>query len=73
MEYLSIIALILSILGAIYTSSKVKSKRLMGFILWLGSNLSWLYLSLNRLDFIQSILWLFYLLTCVRGIKSNLR
>jgi uncharacterized membrane protein YhhN len=73
MQYLSFIALGLSILGSILTSSNSRKARLNGFITWIMSNILWLSISIHSKDLSQIILWSFYILMSLRGIKSNLK
>lgn len=70
-EIIKIIAIILSISGAILVASKLQKLRLIGFIIWIFANTIWLVNSLTYKDYVQSILWLTYLIICIKGIYSN--
>lgn len=60
------IALVGSVLGAWMVARHDK----MGFYVWLIANTLWLYDSVSRGDVQQSILWIYYNITCVVGIRS---
>lgn len=58
-------ALVLSIIGA----WRVARGGSTGFKVWIVSNLLWLTDSLGRYDVWQSILWGYYIITCVLAIR----
>ena len=67
-DIIKIIAVFLSMLGAYLVAFNDKKKRLIGFSIWIISNIIWIIDSLSTANYIQTYLWIFYLGVCIFGI-----
>ena len=72
-EILKLIGLPASVIGAYFVASGIRKYRLFAFCIWIIANIIWLINSLIISDYTQSMLWIFYILTCLIGIKNNVK
>jgi hypothetical protein len=59
-----------ALMGSVIGAWLVAKHNVAGFYIWLVANTLWLIDSVGRGDVNQSILWIYYTVTCVVGIKS---
>jgi len=68
---LKVFALLCSVSGAALVAKNSKKSRLQGFIIWIASNIIWIIDSIAMANYTQTLLWVFYLITCINGIRNN--
>lgn len=70
-EIAKIVAVVLSATGSYLVALNDKKKRLIGFSIWIISNIIWTIDSIMMVNYTQTILWIYYNLMCLLGIKNN--
>ena len=70
-EIAKIVAVILSAAGSYLVALNDKKKRLFGFSIWIVSNVIWTADSIMMVNYTQTVLWIYYNLMCLLGIKNN--
>ena len=66
-----ILAVCLSATGSYLVAEKTPQKRLIGFSVWIVSNIIWTVDSIMYQNYTQTILWVYYNVMCLLGIKNN--
>lgn len=64
------IATTLALFGSMGGALLVARQHKSGFYVWLVSNMLWLNDSYARGDIQQSVLWIYYNITCIIGIRT---
>lgn len=70
-EIAKIVAVVLSATGSYLVALNDKKKRLIGFSIWIISNIIWTVDSIMMVNYTQTVLWIYYNLMCLLGIKNN--
>jgi len=70
-EIAKMLAVVLSATGSYLVALNDRKKRLLGFSIWIISNVIWTVDSIIIMNYTQTVLWIYYNLMCLLGIKNN--
>ncbi len=71
LEALSFLGMVLSIGGSLFVSDESKLTRMVGFYIWIVSNVLWFVISIYLDNTWMMLMYVFFLLTSIRGVHSN--
>lgn len=71
LETLSFLGMVLSIGGSLFVSDESKLTRMVGFYIWIISNVLWFVISIYLDNTWMMLMYVFFLLTSIRGVHSN--